>query len=250
MGQLTIKVGNKKVDKDTAIFDLPAGHTCKYAKDCRSKADRKTGKITDSEGMTFRCFAASGESAFPPVRAMRWRNFDIIRKSNDMVQTILDGIYYNNVQRMPVFRIHSSGDFFSQEYFDAWISIALTFPNTRFYAYTKALPFWVERLEYIPENFMLNASKGGTHDHLIDEYGLKCAEVVLTVEEAKTKGLEIDIDDKIAAFGKNSFALLIHGTQPAGSEQMKAVTKIRKQKAIDKQASEKTPVQKLVLNKK
>ena len=236
-------IRNKKVDKNTAIFDLPAGHFCKYAKDCKSMANRETGKIRDGENIKFRCFAASGESAFPPVRAMRWRNADVLKKSKDIAQSLLDGIYDSGVQDMPVFRIHSSGDFYSQEYFDAWLSIALMFPKTRFYAYTKSLPFWVARLDFIPENFMLNASRGGTHDYLIDKYNLKSAEVVLSVEEAEIKGLEIDMDDSLAAFSKNSFALLIHGTQPAKSEAMAAVMKIRKAKASKKE------VEKLELKK-
>lgn len=245
---LTFTIGNKKIDKNTAIFDLPAGHFCKFAKDCRSMADRKTGKIKDGKNMKFRCFAASGESVFPPVRAMRWRNVDVIKKSKDIAKTLLDGIYYNNVQDMPIFRIHSSGDFYSQKYFDAWISIAMSFPNTIFYAYTKALPFWINRLDFIPENFILNASRGGTHDHLIDEYKLKSAEVVFTVEEAKQKGLEIDFDDHLAMFSKNSFALLIHGTQPAKSEAMKAVMKIRKEKIkLKKRKIKKVKLKKLEL---
>ena len=45
-----------------------------------------------------------------------------------------------------VVRVHDSGDFFSQEYFDAWLEVARGRPRTRFYAYTKSLPFWVARL--------------------------------------------------------------------------------------------------------
>jgi len=40
--------------------------------------------------------------------------------------------------------------------------------------------------------------------------------------------LEIDHDDTHAAFGKENFALLIHGTQPAGSAASKALQVIRK----------------------
>ena len=38
---------------------------------------------------------------------------------------------------IPYIRIHSSGDFFAQYYIDFWRNIAKTFPEKRFYFYTK-----------------------------------------------------------------------------------------------------------------
>ncbi len=74
----------------------------------------------------------------------------------------------------------------------------------------------------IPSNLILTASRGGKFDHLIDKHKLKCAEVVFSEKEAKDKGLEIDHDDS-HALGNKSYALLIHGIQPPGSEAGKAV---------------------------
>jgi hypothetical protein len=85
-----------------------------------------------------------------------------------------------------------------------------------FYAYTKALPFWVKRLGTIPPNFKLTASYGGTHDWMIPAYGLKSCRVVESIEEAQRLGLELDHDDSHAYSDKGDFALLIHGTQPKG----------------------------------
>ena len=51
--------------------------------------------------------------------------------------------------------------------------------------------------------------------------------VVFSEEEAEQKGLEIDHDDA-HALGKKSFALLLHGTQPKGSEASKALQVLRK----------------------
>ena len=48
-------------------------------------------------------------------------------------------------------------------------------------------------------------------------------------QEAIDKGLEIDHDDSHAAFGKESFALLLHGTQPKGSAASQALSLLRKQ---------------------
>ena len=78
----------------------------------------------------------------------------------------------------------------------------------------------------------MTASRGGKWDNLIDEKGWKEARVVYSEEEAADLGLEIDHDDTHAAFGKKSFALLLHGTQPKGSvagEALKVINKKRKE---------------------
>lgn len=127
-----------------------------------------------------------------------------------------------------IVRIHVSGDFFSQTYFDAWLQVAKNNPSILFYAYTKALPLLVKRLNDIPNNFRLTASYGGTHDHLISKHNLKFAKVVKSVEEANKLRLKIDHDDSLAYGSSKSFALLVHGQQPAGSVWAKAWTTLKK----------------------
>ena len=124
-------------------------------------------------------------------------------------------------------RIHSSGDFFSQDYFDAWIVVPRAHPERTFYAYTKALPFWIKRLSNIPANLKLTASFGGTHDALIQVHGLKSCRVVGSTEEAERLGLDLDNDDSHAWGDKGDFALLVHGTQPAGTPMAKAWAKVK-----------------------
>jgi hypothetical protein len=126
-------------------------------------------------------------------------------------------------------RIHVSGDFYNQNYFDAWCSVARIYANRTFYAYTKSLTFWVARLSTIPTNFVLTASKGGRYDDLIAKHNLKYAEVVYTEADAAAKGLEIDHDDYHAIIGTKPFALLLHGGQPAKSLASKALSVLKKQ---------------------
>ncbi len=54
------------------------------------------------------------------------------------------------------------------------------------------------------------------------------AVVVYSEQEAADKGLEIDQDDEHAAFGKEDFALLIHGTQPKGSASAAALKEVKR----------------------
>ena len=119
----------KKLDVRT--FSLPSGYSCPFASDCLSKADRKTGKITDGKNMEYRCFAATMEARLPSVRNSRWDNFDALRKLKTvdaMVAALLDALPV----KADVVRIHVGGDFFNQRYFDAWLRVAALRPQTQF----------------------------------------------------------------------------------------------------------------------
>ena len=81
-----------------------------------------------------------------------------------------------------------------------------------------------------PENLVFTASRGGKYDNMIDSMKWKEALVVYSEKEAEQKGLKIDHDDTHAAFGKKDFALLIHGTQPKGSNASEALSLLKKKK--------------------
>lgn len=228
---LNFGVGNAKLDKGTVILSLPAGHSCPFAKDCRSSADRITGKITDGPHTQFRCYAANSEALFRNVRDGRWRNFELIKACNGntlQMAALIDASIPRRNGKTSLVRFHQSGDFFSQAYFDAWLLVAKYNPGLVFYGYTKALPFWVKRLGDIPANFKVVASRGGTHDALIEQHGLRSAKVVFSEYQARKLKLPIDHDDTHVWKYDGDFAILIHGTQPAGSEAGKAWYKIFK----------------------
>ena len=218
-------------------FNLPAGFTCPFASKCLAKADRVTGKITGGVEADFRCYAASEENYKPNVRAQRWSNFEALKSIGlDNVSRMADAIIQainNTVPRNhKIFRLHSSGDFFNSNYFKAWIEVAHRMPDILFYTYTKSIPYVLDNLP-LPSNFRITVSKGGKEDALIDQHGLKFSVVVFSEEEAANYvwrdkngkehvGLEIDHDDSHAWKDDKPFALLIHGTQPAGSEASRA----------------------------
>ena len=184
-------------------FNLPAGHTCPQADQCLLKADRLTGKMTHGRNQVFRCYAAITER-FPAVRDARWNNLESIRKTKDIVGLISLSI----PKKASRIRIHGSGDFFKQSYFDAWLEIARNNPQILFWAFTKSVQFWVNRLDVIPDNLILQASRGGKQDHLIEQFKLKSATVYKTLALALQSGLPIDIDDKYACSNLGSFALV------------------------------------------
>lgn len=187
-------------------FNLPAGHSCPQARECLLKVDPETGRMINGPHQRFRCYAAVAER-FPGVRAMRWNNFRQLlsaKTADKMAELILSAIP-PPAKRI---RIHGSGDFFSQTYFDAWLQVVRQRPDILFWAFTKSLEYWINRRQEIPDNLILQASWGGKQDHLIPEYKLKSARVFATAEEARASGLPIDIDDTYASTNQGDFALV------------------------------------------
>ena len=220
-----LRGGRKVYSFDTGL----SGWTCPFAKECLSKVHIVDGKrkIKDGPDTLFRCFSASQEALFPATYAARKHNQDMLRAQSTlwgMAKLIVDSMPNN----LGVLRINVAGDIFSQKYFDALIVVARSCPSVLFYAYTKSLPYWVARLDNIPKNLILTASRGGRRDDLIDTHNLRCVTVLADVEsiaQAKKEKWAIDHDDSHAArpslWDKN-FYLLIHGTQPKGSKASKA----------------------------
>ncbi len=216
--------GNAKL-KGIHTFSLPAGHACPGALECLSRADKETGKISDGKHTAFRCFSASQEATYPSVRKARWRNMNALKGKTtaEMAALILTSL----PAKVETVRVHVSGDFFSQAYFDAWMAVAAARPAVLFYGYTKSLLYWLARIDSIPANFVLTASLGGRHDALISEHGLRSALVVFTEADATARGLAIDHDDSHAMTNGPSFALLLHGVQPKGTDAARALYALR-----------------------
>ena len=176
-------------------WNLPTGWSCPFAQECLVKVDRESGKFDVRKG-EYRCYAASAER-FPEVRKSRWANFELM-KSGRIPEIPL---------KCKAIRIHSSGDFFSQAYFDLWLQICRSRPDIEFWAYTKSLSYWIARLDQIPDNLILTASYGGRQDDLIEIYDLKNVKVYPSADLVEP-GRPIDVNDDWARKPKVNFALL------------------------------------------
>jgi len=177
-------------------WNLPTGWTCPQAKTCLVYVDRATGK-QDNRSQDYRCYAAAAER-FPSAREARWRNF-VVTRSGPLPEL---------PRGATAVRIHASGDFYSQGYFDQWLAYADDHPGVRFWAFTKSIGFWVRRLDEVPNNLVLTASLGGWQDSMAHAYHLRHARVVASREEAARWGLDIDTNDDLAREHGPSFALL------------------------------------------
>ena len=215
-------------------LDLLSGWSCPFANECLSKAVTVDysgkRKVVDGPNTKFRCFSASQEAQYTNVYNSRSHNLRQLSEHprNDwhMSDLLRDSMPAN----LGICRIHVAGDFFNASYFKAWMFIAETHPDRLFYAYTKSLKYWLDNRDNIPENMVLTASYGGRDDHLIATEGLRSATVVFSEAEADRLGAEIDHDDSHAArpsLRDNSFALLLHGTQPKGTEAATALRELK-----------------------
>ena len=221
MDNLKFSFGNRKVKElgrvqgvKSCSFDLPAGYTCPMADICQSFANKETGKITDGANCQFRCYAASLEAAFKPTRALHWYNFELLKgkSKSEMVELIQSSL----PPKVGIIRIHSSGDFFNEDYFNAWVEVTRNNPHIRFFAYTKVLNYVSADT---PDNFKLVYSYGGKMDNELSSEPV--AYVTRTLEQAIELGVPVScednpVDDFDYIMAGKSFALMLHGTQPAG----------------------------------
>ena len=181
------------------------------------------------DGVIFRCYAAMDEARRPNVRKTRWDNFDLLKAAKTtkaMAALIIKSIKSSGLRRGGTLRVHIGGDYFSKTYFNAWMMAAKFFPQITFYSYTKSVKFLVGA--DLPKNFVFTCSRGGKYDNLIPKSKAKSAKVFFSTDEAKALGLDIDHTDDLAISGSDDFALVIHGSQPAGSDASKALAANRK----------------------
>jgi hypothetical protein len=212
-----------KIEKGEIFsFSLPAGHSCPFAVACKSSADKNTGKITDGENCEFRCFASTMEARSKNLRKNVHHNFSLVKNSPDVVKLIEQSI----PEKTKIVRVHVSGDFFTEQYFLDWLTVAKNNPDIIFYGYTKAVIYLKKYENELPSNFIFTASLGGVYDNLAIE--MKHSRVVFSENEALEYGLEIDNNEEHALLTNKPFALLVHGTQPAGSKASKALSELKK----------------------
>ena len=219
-------------------ISLLSGFSCPSASDCQTYAitNRKTGRreVLDGKHAKFRCFSAIQEARLTDMYNQREYNMDLLtsrwvkdRYEENVIE--MTDLIKNSIPRpADLIRVHVGGDFFVKEYMEAWFHAAKINKDIVFYAYTKSVK-WMQELKsegLQPENFSMNASRGGQEDYIIDEFGLKSATVFKHPSETN---LPIDHNERYAIEDRGDFGLLLHGTQKSGSEASKALIRMNKE---------------------
>ena len=197
-------MGNAKLVKTSGEayrvlgFGIPAdmsfdgGNTCPGANACRGV-----------------CYAKQGRYIMAGVKNARLHNFNASR--SDMF--VLDATKDLNrlVKRYNVVRLHDSGDFYSQEYLNAWKLIADTFPEVIFYAYTKSLHLDIESNK--PANLRIVQSLGGKYDAKIN-MTLPHSRIFSTDADRIAAGyIDGNVSDIPAIEGEINIGLVYHGVR-------------------------------------
>lgn len=117
---VTLSKGNKKLKDLFLLFNLPTKITCPG----RTKLCEEA------------CYGSKAERLYPDVLPSRMKNY-LKSKEDTFVNDITYAVKRLRGRNRMLFRIHESGDFYSQEYFEKWCKVAVNIPDMLFLAYTK-----------------------------------------------------------------------------------------------------------------
>lgn len=106
------------------------------------------------------CYALKPQLRFPKVLQYRERMLER-SKQDSFAQEIIDEIQQFK-KPIEAVRLHSAGEFYSQEYIDKWFTVAKHLPKQKFYAFTKRKKdFDFSKLEALPNFVVIDSLKFG-----------------------------------------------------------------------------------------
>jgi hypothetical protein len=152
------------------------------------------------------CYAKQGAYTWSNVKEA-YENRLTASLRDDFVQAMDSEIKKKKAQAV---RIHDSGDFYSIKYLEKWIDIIKLNPSVQFYAYTKSIPFFKDRI--LPKNFIVIFSNGGKIS--IPENS-RHSQVFESLEAMELAGYINANEDDTQAWDNNSnkIGLIFHGTK-------------------------------------
>ena len=102
------------------------------------------------------CYAAREQIRFPVVLEARTKRLNA-SKDPSFSTTIITELTSLKI-KPKYFRVHASGEFYSQDYISHWELIAKEFPQITFYTYTKRInDFDFSRLAALPNFVLINS---------------------------------------------------------------------------------------------
>ena len=162
------------------------------------------------------CYAKQGRYAMPNVLNARKYNLELSLQDHFAPMVIAD---LQRMRKVNTVRIHDSGDFYNQEYYNKWCHIAKALPHITFYAYTKTInmDLWSNK----PDNLKITQSLGGKRDSLVD-LNMPHSRIFASHEEMNNAGYEDgSINDVPAIVGIIRIGLPYHGNKSLTESQKK-----------------------------
>ncbi|MFM9462838.1 GP88 family protein [Streptomyces scabiei] len=188
------------------------------------------------------CYARVGTYRWPVVLAAHERNMWMVKHALADWEAQMAEELRHKRYRGKWIRLHDSGDFFSDEYLEAWLRIMRNAPeDTWFYCYTKSVSRFRRLVEpNPPKNFLWCYSLGGKEDKLLDLETDRHADVFPSVKELEEAGytdqtesdlLSVLSDSHMVGIPANRIPMLL---KRQGSETFSSL-----QRALDKKLTEK-----------
>lgn len=202
-------MGNEKLTKTSGEtyrvlgFGIPADfsfgngqNTCPAALSCRGV-----------------CYAKQGRYIMAGVKNARLHNLTFFLNSGPVgfIAAAVHDLTRLCAKRYNVVRIHDSGDFFSQEYLNAWKVIARSLPKVIFYAYTKSLHLNID--ENCPPNLRIVQSLGGKHDALLFRDRSHARIFTTDADRIAAGYVDGNVSDIPAIEGQIKIGLVYHGVK-------------------------------------
>tara|TARA_R110002012_G_scaffold317929_1_gene535246 strand:- start:414 stop:1016 length:603 start_codon:yes stop_codon:yes gene_type:complete len=200
MNLLTQNAKMKKTSKENKAkifnFSIPAYKT-------------KEGKVTCpfADSCVKYCYAQKGNyTRFPIIKELMEEKYKI-SKTAEFIPLMNEEIRKKKATHI---RIHDSGDFYSPEYLNKWVTIAKQNKDVIFYAYTKSIKFFVNGL-LLPKNMKIIFSEGSKTDNLINVNKHRHARIFKTVEELNASGyIDASNNDLKAITDNKKVGLVYH----------------------------------------
>jgi hypothetical protein len=151
------------------------------------------------------CYAKNGTYNFSNVRKAHIEKLELVLNEPIKWKSLMNEELKKKKYIDKYIRIHDAGDFYNIEYALQWIDIANDNQQCIFYAYTKEVDMFKNKLNtIIPKNFIVIYSFGGKQDYLIDKNKDRHSDVFYNYNEMIETGYnDIKDDDKQAAINVN-----------------------------------------------
>lgn len=195
-GQVTGKLfakGNHKLDKSVGVFSLPPVKTCVNCSTCAST-----------------CYAMQAYKQYEHSRNAWDYNYEL-SKSDDFVAEVNRQL---KKYKFDTIRLHSSGDFYNDDYIDKWQQIMLDNPNITFYSYTKNIK--ALRLNKLKNCNIIDSMKHDLRNYGSMDYckaiNKKYKAHICNLQEGQKCGRDcrVCMDKRLS---KNGVVIPIHGSQ-------------------------------------